>query len=381
MKKSTGDDKAESKFKLAHLIPGDILFCTDPDGRESKAIRTATGSPFSHAAIYKGELNFLEAADYGVSNFSYARFGIASKSNVAVYRLKTTDQSESFAAKASIAVENYRELDYWTPGAVMSAFKELRRLGAWTGLWLPAREKGFFCSYLVAQSYDDAGLALCPGLKPHEIHPGDLLDSPFLEDVSHKTIVDLPAWDTRVDLLDGHGRETPFQRYTTARKHILTDIQKLMANSGLAKPATLDDVLQIIMLDEDAERQMFVDGKVSEQLEKSGFAALPLAHTSNIEGDEPGTINGVAYSELPLDVLEATIANHELLKEKWEISLGDVEGERAAGKKLREMLPLEILGVWDRHLENFGTALENALSLIEGTIKDLNAELSKRENK
>jgi len=74
----TGDDKAVSKFKLANLIPGDILFCTDPDGRESKAIRTATGSPFSHAAIYKGELNFLEAADYGVSNFNYLRFGIAS---------------------------------------------------------------------------------------------------------------------------------------------------------------------------------------------------------------------------------------------------------------------------------------------------------------
>ncbi len=63
---------------------------------------------------------------------------------------------------------------------------------------------------------------------------------------------------------------------------------------------------------------MSVDGKVSEQLEKSGFAALTLAHTC---------------------------------------------------------------GVWDRHLENFGTALENALALIEGTIKDLNAELSKRENK
>ncbi|MBP1848261.1 cell wall-associated NlpC family hydrolase [Rhizobium petrolearium] len=376
---ATDNYKAVSKFKLANLMPGDILFSTDPEGRESKAIRTATGSPFSHAAIYRGELNFLEAADYGVINFNYFRFGITSKSNVAVYRLRPTEEAEALAAKASTAVEKYRQLDYWTPGAVMSAFKMLRRLGARTGLWLPAREKGFFCSYLVSQSYDDVGLELCPGLRPHEIHPGDLLKSPYLEDVSHKTIVDLPSWDTRVDVLDGHSRDSPFQRYTAARRHILTDIQKLMADFGLAKPATLDDVLQIIMLDEDAERQMSVDGKVSKQLEKSGFAALTLAYTSNIEGDEAGTINGVAYSELRLDVLKATIANYEFLKQKWEIRLGDVEGERAAGTALRENIPLEILGVWDRHLENLGTALENALCLLEVTVKHLNAELSKRE--
>ncbi len=58
-----------------------------------------------------------------------------------------------------------------------------------------------------------------------------------------------PTAGTACRILDGYGRESPIQRYTSARKHILTDIQKLMANSGLAKPATLDNVLQIIMLD------------------------------------------------------------------------------------------------------------------------------------
>ena len=94
MNNSTGGGDTSPKYKLTNLMPGDILFFTDPKGRESRAIRTATGSKFSHVAIYKGEMNFLEAADFGVINFNYFRFGIASKSNVAVYRLRKVYQSD-----------------------------------------------------------------------------------------------------------------------------------------------------------------------------------------------------------------------------------------------------------------------------------------------
>jgi hypothetical protein len=168
-------------------------------------------------AIYKGEFNFLEAADYGVQNFNYMRFGIVSKDNIQIRRLNNlVAESEIYILRAAQAVEKYRELDYWTPGAVSSAFKSLRRLAAAAGFLLPDREKGFFCSYLVAQSYLDAGIELCEGLKPWEVHPGDLMLSPRLCDVSDKVVADLGDWDKRTESFDAGGRARELSRLAVA---------------------------------------------------------------------------------------------------------------------------------------------------------------------
>jgi hypothetical protein len=367
------------KFKLADLDIGDILFCTDPVSYESKAIRTTTRSPFSHVAIYKGEMNFLEAADYGVINFNFMRFGIRSKSNVAVYRLKRTVPSFSFiATRAAAAADRYRELEYWTPGAILSAFKTLRRLTHRTGFWLPAREKGFFCSYLVAQSYADGGICLCPGLAPHEINPGDLLNSPHLANISETAIADLPNWDRRTDIIDGAGRETPFQRFTTARQQILQEIQNLMLGLGLPKPAKLDDVLELVILDENADRRKHLDAVVSTCLKARSFTTLPLASTSEVDPPERGAINGVSYAKIPLTVLKSSLDLNYALRRKWEARLTDLREERTATAQIQQQLGLELLKIWDRYNSNMEMALQIAIEELDNSIREITEQIAMR---
>ena len=122
-------DHGACRFRLVDLEPGDILFSTNPNSLESNVIRRATRSPFSHVAIYRGEFNFLEAADFGVSNFNHKRFGIHSDKNVRLFRLRSdAGGRHAVAALAAQAAEKYRELDYWTPGAILSAFKKANKL-------------------------------------------------------------------------------------------------------------------------------------------------------------------------------------------------------------------------------------------------------------
>lgn len=111
--KSHTYDRGEPKHKLVGLEVGDVLFSTDPSSQESALIRAATGSPFSHVAIYKGEFNFLEAADYGVLNFNHMRLGIRDKANVQIRRLDAAIPDRNrFAFGAVEAAEKYRERDY-----------------------------------------------------------------------------------------------------------------------------------------------------------------------------------------------------------------------------------------------------------------------------
>ena len=201
----------------------------------------------------------------------------------------------------------------------LTAFKVARRIVSKIGWALPDKEKGFFCSYLVALSYLDTGISLCEKLEPHEIYPGDLLRSPKLVDVSEECIVDLPHWDKRADLIDAGYLATPLQRYSAARHQILEQIRVIMTRVGLPSPATLDESFQIVALDTDNGRQQTVDVEIADCLAKNGFVNLPLVYTSNIPGDKVGEINGTPLSEIPLRILRQTLLAHMVLREKWDV--------------------------------------------------------------
>lgn len=303
-----------ARYKLGQLQPGDILLSTDPDSSESKAIRVATRSLFSHASIYDGDFNFYEAVDDGVVNFNYLRFGIFSKENVRVLRLKPsiTDHS-SVARSAAKAAEKYREREYWTPGAVASIFR----------LSVPNREGGLFCSFLVAQSYEDAGFELCKNLRPREVHPGDILRSENLEDLTDEVVVDLPAWDKRSCLIDcsnpvdSECRDTPLIRLTFAKSMILREVRALFDNAGLPTPPTLDDALMSFIGDKNTERQANLDIALATILEKHRYSELPSRMASPILSKGSFEDDRTTWKEVPIAAVDASIAAHKHLRQKW----------------------------------------------------------------
>jgi len=126
------------------LLPGDILLCTDPDSPVSKAIRRATQSRYSHAAIFIGNGGFVEAVGSGVRRFLIDSTAVRNPENVRFLRLKdTVPNARSLAEGAGRKAENYVARRYWVPGAVAARVP---------GVNLKRRGK-FFCSQLVAQAF------------------------------------------------------------------------------------------------------------------------------------------------------------------------------------------------------------------------------------
>jgi hypothetical protein len=378
--KSQTQERGEPKYKLVDLELGDLLFTTDPNSQESALIRAATKSFFSHVAIYKGEFNFLEAADYGVLNFNHMRFGIRDKANVQVRRLSPLIPNRDRLALAAVeAAEKYRERDYWTPGAILSAFKLARRIASKIRLALPDEEKGFFCSYLVGLSYVDAGVSLCGKLKPHEIHPGDLLGSPKLIDVSDICIVELAPWDKRSDSIDAGYLSSPFQRYSAARRQILEEIRIIMTRIDLPSPATLDKAFETVVMDTNIDRQRKIDAEIADCLVKNAYVNLPLVYTSDIPGDKVGEINGTPYSEIPLSTLRATLLAHMALHKKWEVRLNDFVEEKEAAQELKRRIKVKVLELLETYTKNQEIALLKACTELDQTILEIQQYIEKAE--
>jgi hypothetical protein len=355
-----------ARYALANLQAGDILLSTNPDSIESMGIKAATRSPFSHAAICDGSLNFYEAADNDVLNFNYMRFGISSKDNVRVLRLKSNvEDHRSIALSAAHAAERYREREYWTPGAIASVFR----------FHVPNNREGFFCSFLVAHCYQEAGFELCKDLKPLEVHPGDIARSENLEDITESALYDLPFWDKRPCLIDSSNealdecRDAPSIQMAFARKMILREIRPLFEKAGLGSPPTLDDTLIAFMNDKNKQRQKGLDVTISEILVRHRYADLGDRYFSKAFLEE--SLGCEQYHGMPLETVAATIELHEQLRTKW---LDRAEGWRfqeAVATAAFEELDLSLLRLHRDYCRSIAEVVERGVASIGEHITEL----------
>jgi uncharacterized protein YycO len=107
------------RYRFGHALrPGDIILSTVPDSMISTVIRTATRSSFSHAAVYRGEMNVLEAIGVGITNYSIMRRGVRDKKHVRVLRVAPSVES-NVVRTALAAAESYRGRGYWVSGALL----------------------------------------------------------------------------------------------------------------------------------------------------------------------------------------------------------------------------------------------------------------------
>jgi Permuted papain-like amidase enzyme, YaeF/YiiX, C92 family len=143
-------------FDVAHLRPGDVVL-ERGSGVVSRAIQTADRGKYSHALIFLGGTDFLEAVRVGARVISYVRVGIADPSAWVVFRHPNAETAQRAANKA-------RHLAHKAYGVVAAA----RSI-------LPVRFKDdpsqIFCSQLVAVAYERAGANLVDGKEARQITP------------------------------------------------------------------------------------------------------------------------------------------------------------------------------------------------------------------
>ena len=170
------------------LRPGDIIL-TAENGINSVAIRLATLSPVSHAAVYLGNNEISEAVGSGIRRRTVDSL-VAEEATVVAFRhpLLTADQASKINAFAS----RYEGEKYNYVGVILQAPFTIERRACELPL-IPSlvrdfcirgiaavqlglgRNDQFFCSQYILEAYRSAGLPLTDA-DPRLINPGDLLN-------------------------------------------------------------------------------------------------------------------------------------------------------------------------------------------------------------
>lgn len=169
------------------LQPGDILLTSMP-GFAAAGIELMTVAPVSHAALYIGDGEIVEAVRSGVGTRSIDEV-MAEETLVLVMRhpdlsAAQARQVREYALQKKGAGFNFVAVTLHIPFAVSRRFCELplvpgrvrdaciRSMGVF--LQVAARERRFFCSQLVLQAYRHAGVRVTDA-DPRLISPADLL--------------------------------------------------------------------------------------------------------------------------------------------------------------------------------------------------------------
>jgi cell wall-associated NlpC family hydrolase len=370
MGNTVGSSAKRAQFRLADdLLPGDILLSA-AESHQSRAIRFGTKGSFSHAAICSGNLQFIEAIGKGVVIFNHGRFGIAKRENVRVLRLDDKD-AQKIGQRAAGAAEEYRERDYWTPGAIRSVIRSGSK----------SAKGAMFCSYLVAQSYADAGVELCPGLPPHVVTPADIEQSPRLKDISNIAIVPLDPWDHRSDLLESTQQQTRFLSLTDARSKVLEGIRKEMKKLNYKIPPTIADAIDIISADENPSRRKAVDTAITKILIKYHYKDLPTRLAPKLD-DPADTLKGTPYSEFSIDQLRESIDSHQAMLELWQTRVSGIQSDSAYLKAAKIFIAK--LNMYDHYIE-YNSAMiktaEESIKYVDRTIETLRAHIAQRETR
>jgi Permuted papain-like amidase enzyme, YaeF/YiiX, C92 family len=169
------------------LRTSDIILSA-ANGINSAGIRAITLSPVSHAALYVGSGQIIEAVGTGVRQRAISEF-IAEEATIAAFRHPKIDGIE--AALIQKFAEKHVGTKYNTSGIVLQAPFTLQRKfcelpimpalvrdacirGSAAITLGPVPNDQFFCSQLVLEAYKAAGVPLTDS-DPRLVTPGDLL--------------------------------------------------------------------------------------------------------------------------------------------------------------------------------------------------------------
>lgn len=302
----------EPNYLMAGLEPGDIILSTVLTNPISFAIRSATKSNFSHAAICWNATSCMEAVDHGITSFSHLNRAINDKDSVRILRLKPgTLENYAIRESAANAATTYMGREYWLRGAIQSKL----------GLTLSDPRGRLFCSYLVAQAYADIGIELCVGKISQLVTPQNLLMSPMLHDITDEVLY--PVTDRQKEnmdllILDGIAPEGHQNAGAKIVSDILTQARPVFSELGYLPPSDIMNIMAQIVDDQDIHRQKIADKILSKIIFKSGWVGFDAKNISAAMLQNGLAASDIWLTTLPDEELTATILGHDMMLDKWE---------------------------------------------------------------
>ncbi|VIO80689.1 hypothetical protein CI1B_85070 [Bradyrhizobium ivorense] len=261
-------EKVFWRFDPDHVQPGDILVTRTPS-LKSLAIRAATRTEFSHAALCIGYGHFIEAIGTGVCRFAIKGTSVRKRDNVRLLRLRRdVPHAQAIAKFAADAGHQDLQRGYSLAGAV--------------GVKLPTKPdpRAMFCSQLVVEAYDKAMRMaritdpLVPGRKLSKIAPGHLPESPYLEDATDSALKQMRALEGPYWYLDEpnpeqrpHQWETEQKLKMLGSKSVQSAIKKTKAD---ANPRSFFE-LELLLRD---TKSKDLDAVIAAALQRTNFCEL-----------------------------------------------------------------------------------------------------------
>ncbi|MCS3602759.1 hypothetical protein M2371_001968 [Buttiauxella sp. BIGb0471] len=261
------------------LVKGDILL-TSESSATSKVVRKSTGSDFSHAILYVGSGSYIHSDSEGVRAGNIQRLLFENAENITVLRV---DCSTEIINNACLFARSKIGTKYSIKDAIRVKLKIIKK----------DNENRQFCSRLVAQSYDYAGLKLVEN--PSFCTPQDIFKSEYIRKVSVKV---RKANENEIAFANS---ENPLKRQEDITKKILCDLRSLTQRDI----QTLEQITEFVILNPN------YDGVISKIFNDSGYFTLWVYEVTK----NPWRYNGEIFLSLPGDKNKlSTVAESEI---KW----------------------------------------------------------------
>lgn len=190
---------------ISELDKGDILL-TSENSATSKAVRKSTGSDFSHAILYVGSGSYIHSDANGVHSGNLQRLLFDASENVTILRVKCDQETIN---QACIFARSKIGTTYSVRSAVNAKLKASKR----------KNENRQFCSRLVAQAYEYAGLKLVDNA--FFCTPQEILESQSIQEAPGKA---RKATDGEINFANS---ENPIEKQSYITNEILSKVRKL----------------------------------------------------------------------------------------------------------------------------------------------------------
>ncbi|WP_089138592.1 YiiX/YebB-like N1pC/P60 family cysteine hydrolase [Vibrio rumoiensis] len=208
---------------ISELEKGDILL-TSENSATSKVVRKSTGSDFSHAILYVGSGSYIHSDANGVHSGNLQRLLFEAPENVTVLRVKCDKETVNQACIFSRS-------KIGTTYSVKSAVNVKLKLKASK----KENENRQFCSRLVAQAYEYAGVKLVDTAS--FCTPQEILESQCIQEVPGKA---RKATNEEISFANS---ENPIEKQSYITNEILSKVRKLTKKDI----QTLDQITQHVI--------------------------------------------------------------------------------------------------------------------------------------
>ena len=309
---------------ISELEKGDILL-TSENSATSKVVRKSTGSDFSHAILYVGFGSYIHSDANGVHSANLQRLLFDSPENVTVLRVKcaqeTVNQACNFA-RSKIGTT------YSVKSAVNAKLKASKK----------ENENRQFCSRLVAQAYEYAGIKLVNTAS--FCTPQDILESQSIQEVLGKV---RKATDEEISFANS---ENPIEKQSYITNAILSKVRKLTKKDI----QTLEQITQYVI-----ENPVY-DQRISKIYRDSGYLTMWEYETTK----NAWRYDGQTFINLPLPIDEL-IEMAKFEKDSAQERLALYKGSLEQYFYINEIHKLEYSSI---HFDLYKKLVENTLDNI-----------------